>query len=50
MFYVEEALKLGFKDTKQLDELEHTALLRIDPKYNALMEKYLKTARYQITE
>ncbi len=50
LFYVEEALKLGFKDTKQLDELEHTALLRIDPKYNALMEKYLKTARYQITE
>ncbi|MEO1485050.1 MAG: alpha/beta hydrolase [Bacteroidota bacterium] len=50
LFYVEEALKLGFKDTKQLDALEHTALLRINPKYNALMEKYLKNARYQITE
>ncbi|MGW9686995.1 alpha/beta hydrolase [Flagellimonas sp. 2504JD1-5] len=50
LFYLEEALKKGFKDTDQLYNLEHTALLRIDSKFNELVSKYLKDARYQINE
>ncbi|MEM9078309.1 MAG: alpha/beta hydrolase [Bacteroidota bacterium] len=50
LFYLEEALKAGFKDTKKLYSLENTALLRINPKFNALVSKYLKDARYEIIE
>lgn len=50
LFYLEEALKNGFKDADTLYELEGTALFRITPKFNALVEKYLKGARYEIIE
>ena len=50
LFYLEEALKKGFKDTDKLHSLEHTALLRIDPKFNEMVSKYLKDARYQVKE
>lgn len=50
LFYLEEAFKKGFKDTEKLYNLENTALLRIDPKFNKLVSKYLKEARYDIKE
>ncbi|TAI49458.1 alpha/beta hydrolase [Flagellimonas allohymeniacidonis] len=50
LFYLEEALKKGFKDTEKLYGLENTALLRINPKFNSLMAKYLKESRYEINE
>ncbi|MGX1929579.1 alpha/beta hydrolase [Flagellimonas sp. 2504JD4-2] len=50
LFYLEEAFKKGFKDTEKLYALEHTALLRIDPKFNEVVSKYLKDARYQVNE
>ncbi|MCL6265197.1 alpha/beta hydrolase [Flagellimonas myxillae] len=50
LFYLEEALKKGFADTDKLYSLEHTTLLRIDPKFNALVSKYLEDARYNIKE
>lgn len=48
LFYLEELLKNGYKDKKGLYGLEHTALLRITPEFNALVEKYLNVARYVI--
>ena len=50
LFYLEEAFKAGFKDMDRLYGLENTALLRINPKFNALVSKYLKGARYRIIE
>ncbi|WP_420601637.1 alpha/beta hydrolase [Flagellimonas sp.] len=50
LFYLEEALKKGFKDTDRLYGLEHTALLRIKPEFNKLVSEYLKDARYEIIE
>lgn len=50
LFYLEEALKKGFSDRELLYNLEHTALLRIDPKFNKLVSEYLKDARYNIKE
>ncbi|WP_240751500.1 alpha/beta hydrolase [Flagellimonas onchidii] len=50
LFYLEEALKNGFNDADKLHNLEHTALLRIDPKFNEVVSKYLKGARYQVNE
>mgnify|MGYP001792454944 CR=1 FL=1 len=50
LFYLEEALKRDFTDMEQLYSLENTALLRINPKFNALIAKYLKDARYRIKE
>ncbi len=50
LFYLEEALKNGFKDMDTLYKLENTALLRITPKFNKLVSKYLKDARYDIIE
>jgi len=49
LFYLEEALKNGFKDDAKLNELEHTSLLRIAPEYNKLLDTYLKKARYKFT-
>ncbi len=48
MFYLEELLKKGFKDKKELYDLENTALLRITPEFNELVSKYLDDARYDI--
>jgi hypothetical protein len=48
LFYLEELLKNGYKNKKELYALEHTALLRITPEFNTLVEKYLNSARYDI--
>ncbi|TLP80452.1 alpha/beta hydrolase [Maribacter sp. ACAM166] len=50
LFYLEELLKNGYDNKKELYTLEHTALLRITPEFNELVEKYLKEARYDIIE
>lgn len=50
LFYLEEALKKGFDNTEKLYGLQHTALLKIDPRFNALVSKYLKDARYKVKE
>ncbi|WP_076456062.1 alpha/beta hydrolase [Zobellia uliginosa] len=50
LFYLEELLKKGYTDRSKLYALENTALLRITPEFNELVEKYLKSARYNIIE
>lgn len=50
LFYLEELLKRGYTDKTRLYELEHTALLRITPEFNKLIEKYLNDPRYEIIE
>lgn len=50
LFYLEELLKNGYKNTNELYTLENTALLRITPEFNALVAKYLKESRYMIIE
>ncbi len=50
LFYLEEAFKRGFNDKEILYGLEHTALLRINPKFNKLVSEYLQDARYNIKE
>jgi len=50
LFYLEELLKNGYKDKAVLYSLEHTALLRITPEYNKIIDKYLLDARYDIIE
>ncbi len=50
LFYLEELLKNGYTDKAKLYTLENTALLRITPEFNAIVEKYLKGARYEIIE
>lgn len=50
LFYLEELLKRGFNDTEKLYSLENTALFRITPEFNKLVEKYLKESRYDIIE
>lgn len=47
LFYTEELLKNGFADKAALYKLDHTALLRITPEFNQIVEKYLKGARYE---
>ena len=48
LFYLEELLKRGYNDRAALYALDHTALLRISPEFNALIAKYLGEARYEI--
>ncbi len=50
LFYLEELFKNGYTDKNELYALEGTALLRITPEFNAIVEKYLKSARYDILE
>tara|TARA_R110002167_G_scaffold308534_1_gene513345 strand:+ start:2482 stop:3894 length:1413 start_codon:yes stop_codon:yes gene_type:complete len=50
LFYLEELLRQGFTDKTKLYALENTALLRITPEFNAIVEQYLKKARYEIIE
>jgi len=50
LFYLEEAMKNGFKSKEDLYNIPNTALLRITPEFNALVKKYLKDARYGIIE
>lgn len=47
-FYLEELLRKGYQDAQRLYRLPHTALLRITPEYNQLIEKYLRAARYDM--
>lgn len=49
-FYLEELLKKGYGDADRLYNLPHTALLRITPEFNQLIDNYLKKARYAIEE
>jgi len=46
LYYLEELLKSGYINRKQLYDLEHTALLKITPEYNDLIDAYLDNARY----
>ncbi|WP_116770706.1 alpha/beta hydrolase [Maribacter litoralis] len=50
LFYLEELLKNGYTDKNSLYSLEHTALFRIMPEFNEMVEKYLKSARYDVIE
>ena len=50
LFYLEELLKIGYDNVDELYALENTALLRITPEFNELVDKYLKSARYKIIE
>lgn len=50
LFYLEELLKNGYTNKDQLYAVEHTALFRIMPEFNALVEKYLNSARYDVME
>lgn len=50
IFYLEELFKNGYTDKNELYSLEGTALLRITPEFNAVVEKYLKSARYDILD
>ena len=47
LFYLEELLKMGYKDRASLYTIEDTALLRITPEFNALIGKYFKESRYE---
>ncbi|MEE9364599.1 MAG: alpha/beta hydrolase [Cellulophaga sp.] len=48
LFYLEELLKRGYTNKKELYALEHTALFRIAPEFNETVAKYLKEARYDV--
>lgn len=50
LFYLEELLKNGYTNKKELYNLPHTALLRIMPEFNEVVAKYLKEARYEYVE
>jgi len=50
LFYLEELLKTGYSNKTELYSLENTALLRITPEFNEIVDKYLKEARYDIIE
>lgn len=50
LFYLEELLKNGYTNTAELYSLEHTALFRITPEFNTIVDKYLKGARYDVIE
>jgi len=49
-YRLQELLKNGYANKSELYELENTALFRITPEFNLLVEKYLKDARYEIIE
>ncbi|MBT8322941.1 MAG: alpha/beta hydrolase, partial [Eudoraea sp.] len=50
IFYLEELLKQGYTDKEAIYALEHTALLRITPEFNKLIDKYLDAPRYKLNE
>lgn len=50
LFYLEEALKNGYKNMDKLYSLENTAILKITPEYNQIISKYLKESRYTILQ
>ncbi|MFX0558098.1 alpha/beta hydrolase [Maribacter sp. CXY002] len=48
LFYLEELLRNGYRDKASIYALEDTALLRITPEFNKLIETYFDDARYKI--
>ena len=50
LFYIEEAFKNGFKDFDRLNQLEHTALLRITTDYKELLKKYSENPNEPVKE
>jgi len=50
LFYLEELLKNGYKNKSELYNVAHTALLRITPEFNKIVDEYLEGARYEIIE
>ncbi|UNY97370.1 alpha/beta hydrolase [Zhouia spongiae] len=46
LYYLEDLLKSGYKNIKELDNLEGIALLRISTEYNDLLTKYDLKTRY----
>lgn len=50
LFYLEELLKIGYTNKKELYALENTALFRITLEFNQVVAKYLKDARYETIE
>jgi len=50
LFYLEELLKQGYTDKEAIYALEYTALLRITPEFNKLIDKYLEAPRYKLIE
>lgn len=50
LYYLEELLKQGYTNKKKLYSLEGTALLKITPEFNALVEQYLKDSRYSLPD
>jgi len=50
LFYLEELLKSGYSNKKELYALDHTSILRLTPEFNEIVAKYLKEARYESIE
>ncbi len=50
LFYLEELLRNGYTNKEELYGLEHTALLRIAPEFNKIVDTYLKDARYDLID
>jgi hypothetical protein len=46
LYYLEVLLKTGYADYDALYQIPETALLRVEPQFNALVFKYLKKSRY----
>jgi len=46
LYYLDLLFQQGFQDKERLYSLEHTALFRLIPEFNELVEKYLKESRY----
>lgn len=47
LFYLEELLKRGYRDKEVLYSLPNTALLRITPEYNDIIDEYFDDPRYE---
>ncbi len=50
LFYLEEVLKKGLATKEEIYSIPNTALLRITPEFNTLVDKYFKDARYKIKD
>lgn len=47
LFYLEELLKQGYRDKDTLYALPNTALLRITPEFNDIIDRYFEDPRYE---
>ncbi len=50
LFYLEEMLKHGYRNTEGLYNIEGTLGLKLTPEYNMLVEKYLGAAKFHFDE